>query len=77
MIRVGQVTTQDWPFAPVHQLPDSVGTTQQATVEVHAHHHDVLDPTFLEKRQQFSSVVRHGIGGGNLDALDLMCPRMG
>ena len=61
MIRVGQISTKDWPLAPVHQLPDSVRTTKHTSVKVYTHNNNVLDPPFLKERQQLPPVIRNGV----------------
>src|SRR5688572_21603545 len=76
MIRVGQITTKHWPLPPVHQLPDAVWTTKHTSVGVNTHDHQVLDPAFLEERQEFFAVIRNGVGRCDFDRIDLMRPRV-
>src|ERR1044071_1701664 len=74
MIGVGEISAKYRTFSPVHQLPDAIRTPEHASVGMNAHDHHVLDPGFLEEREQLVPVVRPRVDRRDPDRLDLMRP---
>ncbi|MEO5816469.1 MAG: hypothetical protein ABIT20_14445 [Gemmatimonadaceae bacterium] len=67
VIGVRQISTEQWPLSPVHQLPDAVRAPEHAPVGVHSHDDHVVDPAFREECEQFVAIVRNRIDSRNLD----------
>ncbi len=64
---IGEVSTEHGPLCPVYQLADAVRAAEHTSVDVHPHDDHVLDSAFLEQRQEFVAVVRHGVAWCNRD----------
>ena len=61
VIGIRQVATEHGPLLPVHQLPDAVWATENASVEVYAHDDHVIDAAVLQQGQQLFTVVGNGV----------------